>query len=124
MIYINDILRDAQIDKLIADCDTVHLVDGETSDYATAIASSLGSFTPVITKGDYTGTGGGRAATIALKEDIAITTAGTLDNYVFVDTSTSTVLQVNPSQGKSYDVGDKAECPAGVIFVTPDATLL
>ena len=124
MIYINDILRDAQIDKLIADCDTVHLVDGETSDYATAIASSLGSFTPTITKGDYAGAGGGRAATIAAKADIDITTLGNLDNYVFVDTSTSTVLQVNPSQGKSYEVGDKAELPEAIIFVAPDAVAL
>lgn len=125
-IYINDTLRDAQLDKFITDCDLVHLVTAETTDYATAVASSMGSFTPVFTKGDYVGTGGGRQVLLSAESGVPITSSGevALNNFVFVNTTGSVVLQVNPASGKTYDNGDFANVPEVILTVVPDATLL
>ena len=73
-VYANDIVIDGGIDKVIADADVVHLLNAFTSDYATVVANSFGSFTPSITEGDRTPNG--RNAILAAAAGVAITTGG------------------------------------------------
>lgn len=121
MNYINDTQRDAQLDRLIANCDKVYLYTGESTVYATIVSAAIGEFAPTITKADYAGVGLGRQASVAAAAGVSITAAGTLDNYAFVNTVTSEVIQVNPSQGKTYAIGDKADVPESICTVLPDA---
>jgi len=110
-IYVNDVVLDAPIDKIIAEADTVHIVDAFTSDYATAVAASLGSFAPSITKGDSAANGAGRKGIIAAASGIVIGADGDFNHYIVVDNDTNTVLYVGDGTTKSLTNGDTVSTP-------------
>ena len=110
-IYVNDVVLDAPIDKIITEADAIHIVDAFTSDYTSAVAASLGSFTPSITKGDSAASGAGRKGIIAAASGIAIGADGDFNHYVVVDDDTNTVLYVGDGTTKALTTGDTVSTP-------------
>lgn len=123
MAFVDDSLKDAGIDKFIAECDAVHMVNAESTTYATVTANSLATFTPVLSKIDSPLQGGGRAASSAEVTDIEVTTAGEVNFMIYVDSTNSKVLASVNTDPKSYDVGDFSRSPVVVPYGSTDVVV-
>lgn len=114
-ILVSDYLLDASADKLIAEGETVHILPSAETTYANVVAASLGSFTPVITKGDATITGGGRKAAIAAATGVAISVGGggndDFNHYAVVDDTNSRFLYLGEGTSKTLNDGDTISTP-------------
>ena len=123
MSLTNNSVLSANIDKIIADCDVAHISTAASLTYATVVADSMASFTPVLTKSVYAGPEGGFAMTLGAI-DVTIASAGTAAYVSFVDSS-GTVLHVeDATTSKAYGIGDTAQLQESVIYVSAATTEL
>ena len=124
MIFLNDLALDAQADYIIANANSVHLLTVAPTTYASVLADSLGSYAPTITKINYTGVGGGRAAAIAAATvtiDTATNHAGvdqTVTHYAILDDTTSAIIGVNTITNRVVSNGDTANVPQLLVVAT------
>lgn len=120
MSLVNNSVLSSDIDKIIAECDVVHISTVESLTYATVVADSMASFAPTLTKEVYAGTGGGFALKLAASSN-EITKAGDAVALSFVDSS-GTVLYVDSGTPNTYAIGDTANISETIIYVSADIT--
>ena len=107
--FINDIVLDAAIDKMIAEGNLVALFDTYSTDYTTINTNKLGSYVPVLTKAD--GDVSGRKLNLAASAGISITATGNFNNFAVLDTVGLTVLYVGNGTTKALTSGDTVDAP-------------
>jgi hypothetical protein len=107
--FINDVILDAAVDKVIADADKVILFDSYSTDFATINTNKLGEYAPTMSKAN--GDTSGRKAILAAQAAVPITAAGNFNNFAVVDTVNSRVLYVGNGTTKPLTIGDKVDTP-------------
>lgn len=116
--YVNDIVLDAPIDKIITDGDLVLLFDVYSEVYATLNTNKLGSYVPTITKAN--GDVSGRKGTLAASTAVSIIANGNFNHYAVVDTVNSVVLYIGDGTVKALNTGDTVDTPvADIEFSDP-----
>ena len=111
MNYLNPNLYfpESAVDQLIALGDLVVAFDSASTDYATIIANSLGSYAPSITK---TALGDGCKADVAAATNLTAEATGNANHYAVLDTVNSVVLAVGESDGTAFTDTEPYNAPA------------
>lgn len=109
--YVNTELYnpEAAVDQLVADGNTVVLMDAFSSVFATVMANEIFTYSPAISKSAFNG--GFKADVAAAANQTEDTNTGDVNHYAIVDTVNSKVLAVGESTGVTITAGAPFNAP-------------
>ena len=123
-IYVNDDVKDAAINLIVATAPNVTLLTAFSSNYATVIGDSFGEYAPTIALADNEGAGGGRKGTLQAASNVTIDTTTNhsgndvvFTHFAIVDSAGSRVLYVGEGTNKTLSDTDKVNTPAAALRV-------
>lgn len=110
-IYMNPELYnpDGSVDQLVADGDTIVLMDTYSTDYTTVFDGATFAYSPTITKSAFNG---GFKADVEAKTNQSSTESGAIINYAILDTVNSKILHIGESSGVEITAGNPFNIPA------------
>ena len=121
-IYMNPELYnpDGSVDQLVADGDTIVLMDAYSTDYTTVFDGAIFAYSPTITKSAFNG--GFKADVAAASNQTEPTNTGDVNHWAILDTANSKVLAVGVSSGVTITAGSPFNAPAFSVRMPAEVT--
>lgn len=113
-ILVSTHLLDSAPDRLIAEGDTVHILNEPQVTYTDVLANSLGEYPAVITKGDSNEDGGGRRAIIASAVGVPVL-SGQFNHYAIVNDTDDMFLYLGEGGGE--------DLTSNIAVITPEFSI-